>query len=54
MILLDTDHLSVFTDDRDSRQPLLLARLDATSDQVACSVVSTEELLYGWLAYINK
>ncbi len=29
MILLDTDHLSVFTDDRDPRQEVLIARMEA-------------------------
>jgi hypothetical protein len=34
MILLDTDHFSVFTDQRDPRHGLLNARMEAATDQV--------------------
>jgi hypothetical protein len=54
MILLDTDHLSVFTDERDSRHELLNGRMAAAVEQVACTIVSIEELLRGWLAIINR
>lgn len=54
MILLDTDHLSVFLDERDPRHRLLDARLDAAAEQVACSIVSVEETLRGWLAVIHR
>src|SRR5207244_2155394 len=36
MILLDTDHLSVFTDERDPRHELLHRRMEAAAEQVAC------------------
>jgi predicted nucleic acid-binding protein len=54
MILLDTDHLSVFTDERDPRHGLLNERLEAVTAQVACSIVSVEEVLRGWLAIIHR
>lgn len=54
MILLDTDHLSVFTDERDPRHALLNTRMEAASDQIACTIVSIEELLRGWLAIIHR
>jgi tRNA(fMet)-specific endonuclease VapC len=54
MILLDTDHLSVFTDERDSRHPLLNSRMEAAAEQIACSIVSVEEMLRGWLAIIHR
>jgi tRNA(fMet)-specific endonuclease VapC len=54
MILLDTDHLSVFTDERDPRHELLNARMEAAAEQVACTVVSVEEVLRGWLAIIHR
>jgi tRNA(fMet)-specific endonuclease VapC len=54
MILLDTDHLSVFTDERDARHERLAARLDRTVDPVACTIVSVEEALRGWLALVNR
>jgi len=51
MILLDTDHLSVFLDERDARHELLNARLEAATEPVACSIVSVEEVLRGWLGH---
>jgi tRNA(fMet)-specific endonuclease VapC len=54
MILLDTDHLSVFTDKRDPRHEVLNSRMETTSDQVACTIVSVEEMLRGWLAVIHR
>jgi tRNA(fMet)-specific endonuclease VapC len=54
VILLDTDHLSVFTDERDPRHSLLNARLELAAQQVACSIVNVEELLRGWLALIHR
>ncbi len=54
MILLDTDHLSVFTDERDPRHGLLNRRMQAAAEQVACTIVSAEEVLRGWLAIIHR
>src|SRR6266446_6802323 len=54
MILLDTDHLSVFTDERDPRHGSLYTRLESAAEQVACSIVSVEEMLRGWLAIIHR
>lgn len=54
MILLDTDHLSVFTDERDPRHAVLSRRLEATTEPVACTIVSVEEVLRGWLAIIRR
>jgi tRNA(fMet)-specific endonuclease VapC len=54
MILLDTDHLSVFTDERDPRHELLHTRMEAATEQVACTIVSVEEVLRGWLAIIHR
>ena len=54
MILLDTDHLSVFTDERDPRHGLLNGRMEAAAEQVACTIVSVEEVLRGWLAIIHR
>ena len=47
MILLDTDHLSVFTDERDPRHGRLNRCMETASDQVACTIVSVEEMLCG-------
>ncbi len=54
MILLDTDHLSVFTDERDPRHGLLNLRMEAAVEQVACTIVNVEEILRGWLAVIHR
>jgi tRNA(fMet)-specific endonuclease VapC len=54
MILLDTDHLSVFLDARDRRNDRLNARMEAVADSVACSIVSIEEAMRGWLALIHR
>ena len=54
MILLDTDHLSVLTDARDPRHRVLNSRMETAFDDVACKIVSVEELLRGWLAYIHQ
>jgi tRNA(fMet)-specific endonuclease VapC len=54
MILLDTDHFTVFTDGRDARHNLLNTRMEAATDDIACTIVSIEEILRGWLAVINR
>jgi len=54
VILLDTDHLSVFTDERDPRHRLLNSRMEAAVEQVACTIVNVEEILRGWLAVIHR
>jgi tRNA(fMet)-specific endonuclease VapC len=54
MILLDTDQFSVFTDLRDPRHEPLNARMEAAAEQIACTIVSVEEVLRGWLAIIHR
>jgi tRNA(fMet)-specific endonuclease VapC len=54
MILLDTDHLSVFTDERDPRHVRLSTRMEAAVEPIACTIVSVEEILRGWLAIIHR
>ena len=54
MILLDTDHLSVFTDERHPRHGLLNSAWKRPSEQVACTIVNVEEVLRGWLAIIHR
>jgi tRNA(fMet)-specific endonuclease VapC len=54
MILLDTDHLSVFMDERDSRHELLNRRMGAAEERIASTIVSVEEVLRGWLALIHR
>jgi predicted nucleic acid-binding protein len=53
MILLDTDHLSVYLDEREPRHQLLNSRVEAASEEVACTIVNVEEVMRGWLAVIH-
>jgi len=52
MIILDTDHFSVLLQGKAAAQQLQL-RLDALSEPLAITIVSVEELMRGWLAYIH-
>lgn len=54
MILLDTDHLSVLLDQRDARRDQLQERMESALEPVACTIVSLEEILRGWLAAIRR
>jgi predicted nucleic acid-binding protein len=54
VILLDTDHLSVFTDERDPRHELVSSRMEIAEEPIACTIVSVEEVLRGWLAIIHR
>ena len=54
MILVDSDHLSVFIDRRNAGHQRLTTRLSQTRDDVAIPVVAMEEHLRGWLAQIQR
>src|SRR5262249_2600359 len=54
MILFDTDHLSVFADERDLRYEMLNDRVKTATQPVACAIVSVEELFRGWMAIIHR
>jgi tRNA(fMet)-specific endonuclease VapC len=54
MILFDTDHLSVATDQRDSRHQTLRQRMEVSPEPIACTIVTVEEVLRGWLAVIHR
>jgi tRNA(fMet)-specific endonuclease VapC len=54
MIFLDTDHFSVFMDERDQRHELLSSRMEVAVEPVACTVVSVEEVLRGWLSVTRR
>jgi tRNA(fMet)-specific endonuclease VapC len=54
MIILDTDHLTVYSNVDYSGHDPLLTRLDASADKnLALTIVSAEEQLRGWLANIH-
>jgi tRNA(fMet)-specific endonuclease VapC len=54
MTVLDTDHLSVIADERHSQHVYLKERLESVHGSVACTVVSLEEGLRGWMAVIGR
>ena len=55
MYLLDSDHLTILWYDQDKSYVALLSRLaDHSDDQFAVSIVTVEEQLRGWLAYVAK
>ncbi len=54
MILLDTDHLSVFLDERDSRQRVLKGFMEAAGEPVTTSIVNVEEVVRGWFAIVHR
>lgn len=55
MILLDTDHLTVLAFPDHARYSTLTDRMEATDDEeFFISIVSFEEQMRGWLAYVNK
>src|SRR6516165_10031958 len=55
MILLDTDHLSVFRFAEHPRAVALRDRLESSSEQpYAATVISFEEQVRGWLAEISR
>ena len=54
-VLLDTDHLSVLQWQEQPACDRLLARLDRLPvDDVATSIVSFQEQVQGWQAYLNR
>lgn len=54
MILLDSDHVSVLVDQRQSLRNVLLARLDVADDKLGLPVAVLEEHMRGWMAAIHK
>jgi tRNA(fMet)-specific endonuclease VapC len=55
VIILDTDHLSILQDNLAREHATLVARMTASTDQdFAVTVVTVEEQLRGWLAFLNR
>lgn len=53
--VLDTDHLSVLLSGSQPACDRLLARLDTLPpDDIAATIVSYQEQVQGWLAYLNR
>jgi tRNA(fMet)-specific endonuclease VapC len=54
-VLLDTDHLSILHWQEQPACDRLLARLDQLpADDIATSIVSFQEQVQGWMAYLNR
>ncbi|HWY76601.1 MAG TPA: type II toxin-antitoxin system VapC family toxin [Verrucomicrobiae bacterium] len=54
MIILDTDLLTIIQRAESQEYENLVDRLDAADDDVAVSIVSFEEQMRGWLAFIAR
>jgi tRNA(fMet)-specific endonuclease VapC len=54
VIILDTDVLSIVQRADGPEYHSLVLRLDAADDEVTVSIVSFEEQMRGWLAYIAR
>ena len=54
MIILDTDVLSIVQRADGQEYDRLVRRLDAAEDEVAVSIVTFEEQMRGWLAFIAR
>lgn len=54
-VLLDTDHISILHWQEQPACDRLVARLDdLPADDIATSIVSFQEQVQGWLAYLNR
>jgi tRNA(fMet)-specific endonuclease VapC len=54
VILLDTDVLSIIQRADGREYENLVRRLDAANDEVAVSIISFEEQMRGWLAFVAR
>jgi tRNA(fMet)-specific endonuclease VapC len=54
MIILDTDHVSIFGFNDHPRYAALMDRLDRANDAVAISIITWEEQVRGWLMEIRR
>jgi tRNA(fMet)-specific endonuclease VapC len=54
MILLDTDHLSVLTDQRAAGNAALVRRLELAGEPLGIPIVAVEEQCAGWLAKLHR
>ena len=55
MILLDTDHVNVLKYPEHPRFASLTAQLNTSADQdIATTVITLEEQMRGWLAWMNR
>lgn len=54
VIILDTDVLSIVQRADGQEYDILVERLDSADDEVAVSIVSFEEQMRGWLAFIAR
>jgi tRNA(fMet)-specific endonuclease VapC len=54
VIVLDTDHLTVYAFPENGRYQALAARIRNSPDEFATTIVSLEEQLRGWLAAIKR
>jgi len=54
VIIVDTDNLSIVQRGNGQEYERLARRLDAVADEVTVSIISFEEQMRGWLAFIAR
>lgn len=54
MVVLDTDHVSLLEWDFDGSAPLRERLADLEPNEVATTIISYEESMRGWMAYIAR
>jgi tRNA(fMet)-specific endonuclease VapC len=54
VVILDTDTLSIIQRGRGPEYENLATRLDAVTEEVVVSIISFEEQMRGWLAFIAR
>ncbi len=54
MYVLDTDHLGEYQKGTSPASERLIRRLDATTEAVATTIITVEEIMRGWMAAIRR
>jgi tRNA(fMet)-specific endonuclease VapC len=54
-LILDTDHVSILQEENDPAYTRLLRRLDQyPENETAVTIISFQEQIQGWMAYLNQ
>ena len=54
MVILDTDHVSLLEWDYERSEPLRERLANLAADEVVATIISYEESMRGWMAYIAR
>jgi tRNA(fMet)-specific endonuclease VapC len=54
-LILDTDHVSILQEENNPAYERLITRLDQyPPDEIAVTIISFQEQMQGWMAYLNQ